>query len=100
MVAASFPVTRLDSKNRSGRRFRVNDFQKETHRIRLSLNLVVLGGCRLVDHDATKRMLILTLQCLDYFVSLIWLEVHFQVIDDVVIWRCRKTKVDFGVRVV
>ena len=45
-------------------------------------------------------MFILALQCFDYFVGLIWLEVHFQVINDVVIWRCRKTKVDFGVRVV
>ena len=63
------------------------------------MDLIVLRESRLVDHDAAELMLILALQRLDYFISLIWLEVHFRLIDNVGIWRCRETEVDFGVRV-
>ena len=63
------------------------------------MDLIVLGESRLVDHDAAKLMLILALQGLDYFIGLIGLEVHFRLIDNVGIWRCRETEVDFGVRV-
>ena len=75
-------------------------FRKGTYRIWLTLDLIVLGGSCLVDHNTTKYMLILALQCHNQFLGLIRLEVHFQVIDDVGIWRCGKTEIDFGVRVV
>ena len=45
-------------------------------------------------------MLVLTLQGLDDLVGFIWLEVHFRIVDNVSTWRCRKTQVDFGIRVV
>lgn len=61
------------------------------------MDLIVLGESRLVDHDAAELMLILALQRLDDFAGLIWLEVHFRLIDNVGVWRCRKTEVDFGV---
>ena len=43
-------------------------------------------------------MLVLTLQRLDDLVGFIWLEVHLRIGDDV--RRCRKTQVDFGIRIV
>ena len=45
-------------------------------------------------------MLVLTLQRLDDLVGFIWLEVHFRIVDNVGTWRCRKTQVDFGIRII
>ena len=64
------------------------------------MNLIVLGGSCLVNHDTTKFMFILALQRLDYFVGLIWLKIHCQVIDDVGVWCRRETEVDFGLWIV
>ena len=45
-------------------------------------------------------MLVLTLQRLDDLVGFIWLEVHFRIVDNIGIWRCRETQVNFGVPIV
>ena len=66
----------------------------------MTVNLIILRGSRLVDHNPTKFMLVLTLQRLDDFIGFVWLEVHFRIVDNVGIWRCRETQVDFGVRIV
>lgn len=64
------------------------------------MNLIVLGGSCLIYHDPTKFVLILALESLDNLLGFVWLEIHFQIIDDVSI-RCRReTEVDLGVRIV
>ena len=45
-------------------------------------------------------MLVLTLQRLDDLVGFIWLEVHLRIVDNISTWRCRKTQVYFGIRIV
>ena len=71
-----------------------------THRIWLTVDLIIQRRSRLVDHNPAKCMLVLTLQRLDDLVGFVWLEVHFRIVDNVGTWRCRETQVDFGVGIV
>lgn len=71
--------------------------KKRTHRIWLTVDLIILRVSCLVDHD-TAKLLVLALQRLDDFVGFTWLEIHFRVIR--CIWRRRKTKVDLSLRIV
>ena len=72
----------------------------DAHRIRVTVDLVILGISCLKDHDTAKLMLVLALQRVNDLVGFVRLEIHLRVVDNVGIWRRGKTQVDFGVRIV
>ena len=68
--------------------------RKGTLCILLTVDLVILEECCLIDHDTANFMLVLALQRLDEFIGFMWLEVPVRVVR--CIWRRGRTMVDFG----